>query len=90
MNLVSEEDLFLNLPEERRSDYKLLAGDLLSNKLFKDLMIEMRRTASVKMFYKSEVIDDILFGKAMLYTIDIMQKKIKSIESGNFEIIREL
>jgi hypothetical protein len=70
------------LPEERRNDYQLLAGDLLNNKLYKDLLVEMRRAASLKMFNESQVIDDILFGKAMLYTIQLMDNKLKLIKSG--------
>jgi len=70
------------LPEERRNDYQLLAADILSNKLYHDLLTEVRRSASVKMFNESQVIDDILFAKAMLYTIYLMDTKLKLIKSG--------
>lgn len=88
--MVAEEDLFKNLNEEQKSKYKLLAEDLLDNVLFDEILVEMRRVASVKMFNKSQVIDDIIFSKAMLYTVDILKKKVELLKLGDSNESRKI
>lgn len=83
LNLVTEEELFQNLNEEQKNRYRDLAIDLDDNVLFNDLLIEMQRVASFKMFNKSLVIDDIVFSKAMLLTIDVMRNKVKHLKNGD-------
>jgi len=43
------------------------------------LMDDMEYLAHQTMFQKSSSFDDMLFGKAMLYNIDILKKKIKNL-----------
>ena len=88
--MVTEDDLFQNLPNERKVDYQLMAETLLEDKLFQELLVELRRCASIKMFNHSQVIDDILFAKAMLYTIELMKNKLVLIKSGNFDGARQI
>ena len=53
--------------------------------VFKDSVIwnilkrELQLAANERMFDKSESIDDIIFGKAMLYNLDIIDKKLKNL-----------
>ena len=43
------------------------------------LMDDMRYLSNQTMYEKSESFDDMLFGKAMLYCIDVLDKKIKKL-----------
>jgi len=45
----------------------------------KMLMQEMKYVANKRIYQYSKTNDDILFGKAMLLTIDILEKKIDNI-----------
>ena len=43
------------------------------------LTAELQHEANRMMFEKSKTVDDLLFGKAVLYTIEVMKKKINQI-----------
>lgn len=78
LNSVTEEELFLNLSEEKSRDFALQAQDYIQKtSLFNQLLTEADRVASIKMFRKSKSIDDIRFAKAMLYSTDVLRKKAK-------------
>ena len=55
------------------------AQSLRHMEIWNQLQIEMKMVANRRMYDKGQVPDDILFGKAMLYTLDIMQKKVDSL-----------
>ena len=46
---------------------------------FKFLLDDMRYISNQIMFEKCQSYDDMMFGKAMLYTIDILEKKVKNL-----------
>lgn len=46
---------------------------------FKLLMDDMEYLAHQTMFEKSQSFDDVMFGKAMLYNIDVLKKKINNL-----------
>lgn len=46
---------------------------------FKLIMDDMKYLANETMFTKSSKFDDMLFGKAMLYVIDLLIKKINNL-----------
>lgn len=46
---------------------------------FKMLMQEMKYLSNKRMFEHSKTNDDILFGKAMLYAVDILESKVDNI-----------
>ena len=43
------------------------------------LSTELKYTANEMIYQKSKTVDDLLFGKAVLYAVDVMQKKIDQI-----------
>lgn len=43
------------------------------------LLKDMKLIANKKMYESSTTIDDVVFGKAMLYTLDVLDKKIDSL-----------
>lgn len=45
------------------------------------LLMEMKWLANQRIYFHAKDIDDILFGKAMLYTIDILEKKLKNLSN---------
>ena len=47
--------------------------------LFRKLMDSMRWTASEMMFQKSKNEQDMMFGKAVLYTLEVLERKIDNI-----------
>src|SRR5688572_1212914 len=47
--------------------------------IFQQLMTEMKHVANKRMYESSQSFDDMMFGKAMLYTIDVMEKKIDNL-----------
>lgn len=49
--------------------------------IWKVLLKEMQYAANQRMFEKSTSENDILFGKAMLYTIDILDRKIINLSN---------
>ena len=55
------------------------AKNLHANEMWKLLQNEMVYVANKKMFYDSSTTDDILAGKMVLWTLDVMQKKIDKL-----------
>ena len=55
--------------------------------IFKDSLIwnilrrELQLAANERMFDKSETIEDVVFGKAMLYNLDLIDKKLKNLST---------
>lgn len=47
--------------------------------IYKLLMDEMRVLANKKLYYDSKTEYDMLFAKAMLWTIDVLEKKLANI-----------
>lgn len=57
------------------------ANALSQSRALKLILADLEYLANQTMFEKSKTFDDMLFGKAMLYNIDILRKKITNLES---------
>lgn len=55
------------------------AKDIRSFPLYKILLDELKWAANKKMYFSSTVIEDMMAGKLMLYSIDILEKKIDNL-----------
>lgn len=80
LNGVTENELLKNLSQGKVSSLAIEARNYIhKDSLFNTLKTEMDRVASIHIFRKSDNLDDIMFGKAMLYTNDLWEKKIKRL-----------
>ena len=67
------------LPDAERDAIVADANAISSTFLYPLLMREMRVAAQKKMFETSTSWDEMLFGKACLYIVDIIEKKIDTL-----------
>lgn len=55
-------------------------ADIFKNSLIWNVLRrELQLAANERMFDKSQTIEDIVFGKAMLYNLDLIDKKLKNL-----------
>jgi hypothetical protein len=89
-NTVSEDDilrmrgtkLYIGdkmLTDGDRRSIKSGAVSIQSLETWKLLVKEMKYMSNKQMYENSSTVDDMIFGKAMLYTIDMMEKKIRNL-----------
>lgn len=64
-----------NRVKELQREAQYFKETLLYNQLMKD----MKYMANYQMYNNSKQYDDIVFGKATLWTIDVMEKKIDQL-----------
>jgi hypothetical protein len=89
-NAVTEDDYFYedavnkklmigNIPasDQKLKNFKAEAQFMLQSELYPQLLKDLQYTANKKMFINSNNVDDMIFGKAVLFCIDVMHKKIK-------------
>lgn len=77
LNAVTSEELLKNLTIGQANSLSIQAQDYIGeHSLFKVLKTEMDRVCEIHMFRKP---GDIEFGKAMLYTNDLWEKKIRRL-----------
>lgn len=55
------------------------AKSLKALEIWQVLLEEMKNVASKRILETSKTIEDIVFGKVMLYVIDVMEKKIENL-----------
>jgi len=67
------------LSKEMRDRLQDEAEMLENSYTLKFILEDMEYLANKTMFEKSSKFDDLLFGKAMLYTIDVLKKKIHNL-----------
>ena len=67
------------LPDETVQALQADAEKLKTSVALKLILDDMQYLAQQTMFDKSETFDDMLFGKAQLYVIDILKKKIQNL-----------
>ena len=58
-------------------------AQFLNSKLWKVLKIDIQYQANRAMFIKGEGKDDLVAGKLLLYTLDVIKTRLKSVEKGN-------
>lgn len=89
---LTEKDVLYSDPNTRKLYYKghLLTADEVSNlssqakslkeiSLMKILLDEMKYLACKKIYYDCQTDDDLKFGKAILWTVDVLEKKVDKI-----------
>lgn len=90
LKAVSVDDFLIGTAEALRYGDKVLskaekdefvsqAKVILSTKLWGIIVNEMRGAAYKKMFEKSEGWEDMTYGKALLYTLEVMEKKLDTL-----------
>jgi len=67
------------LSKAQTDNYKAQANTLKEMELFNDLLKQLKYNATQSIYYKSQNIDDIIFGKVILYVIELIEKKINAI-----------
>ena len=67
------------VPREMREQLAKEAYFIRSSATYKLLKKDMQFVAQQRMFDKSENFDDMLFGKAQLYVLDILDRKLKNL-----------
>lgn len=74
--------LYLEGEELSKEQQDVLASEsriLAQSRPLNLILREMKYLSNKQMFENSKTTDDMIFGKAMLYTIDIIEKKINSL-----------
>ena len=91
-NAVTEEDVLLykgnkfyvggmELPDSDSQDIISGAKGMKEMYIFQLLMKDMKNEANKAIYHKSKTMDDVNFGKAMLFTIDVIEKKIEHLSN---------
>jgi hypothetical protein len=68
-----------NLEEGQRKELAAQARFIKESDLWKRMLLETKRKAQQQMFEKSMSWDDMYFGKAMLYVIDMLDKRLEAL-----------
>lgn len=91
-NAVTEDDV-LRWDSQRKvfhvGDFTLPASDtkglseeakyIMSTSVWSYLVKDMKHQANVRMYERSTNVDDLVFGKAMLWNLEILEKKLKNL-----------
>lgn len=73
--MLGDKILTDNEANELANDAKFLKR----SRLWKLLIESMEYSANENLFQKSKTIDDMVFAKATLYTLDVLEKKVENI-----------
>lgn len=78
---VVEEDVipWRELSKEEQKAIIMESHFFLQSLLWERIVKSSKHKAQIQMFEKSQSWDDMYFGKAMLYVIDLMDKRIKAV-----------
>lgn len=74
------------IPSEVRNSLIEGAKAILAHEAWDILTKQMQLAANKRMYEESTSVDDMIFGKAMLYTIDVMQRKLYNLSNLNPEL----
>jgi len=81
----------VNLEKSQVDSLKLQAKDYLAkDSLFLVLMQELDRVGTIHLARKSLDMEDIRWAKAVLFTNDILKKKVKFLSEGMVEQARQI
>lgn len=64
---------------ELTKNYKAQARGMKEFTLYQDIISQLRYKATQSIYYKSGNIDDIIFGKVLLYVIELIENKINTL-----------
>jgi len=65
--------------EDQAREYKTQAIRIINSRVWKMLKQKMSYRSQELMFRKAKTTDDLFFGKAMLYNLDLMDKYLEKI-----------
>jgi hypothetical protein len=77
--MPTEPEIFEKLPEKNKKTLIQDAEIIKQTDLWNMLINEMKFIACKRMYDESKVWDDMLGGKFMLYTLDVIEKKINKL-----------
>ena len=82
---IIEEDIipWNRLSDDKKNQFASEARAILEMEYWKRMTDSVKWKAQMQMFEKSQSYEDMFFGKASLYVIDIIDKRIKSISEFN-------
>lgn len=67
------------LTPKQRKQLQADAEALRNNQVFILLYEELTKAAQRRMYLHAKEVDDLTFGKAMLYTLDLLEKSIRKL-----------
>jgi len=90
-NSVTEDDIFIvkgknvylkgvQIEQQVIKDISSQARIITELELYKLLLDELKYNANVKIYKKSVTQDDLLFSKAMLHTVEIIENKLEAMK----------
>lgn len=71
------------LTESESKNLGIEARTILKLGAYTKLQKSLQQTAQDMLFNKAKTVDDMLFAKAMLYTLDVMNTKLKNLSKLN-------
>jgi hypothetical protein len=85
LKALTEKDLinWANADDNKRKIYIEQAKEISKLKLYKDIMKHLKASSQEMMFTKSKSWEDMYFGKAMLYNIDLIEQFIETLSKKN-------
>ena len=80
---ITEEDVIplRDVPPGMKKELRAQAKFIRESDVWKRLVISIKAKAQEQMFVKSQSWDDMYFGKAVLYVIDLLDKRIEALSN---------
>lgn len=79
MFLLPEQKEYADLIQEQKDSFKLQANTIKGMPVYQWLMRDMQTEVQKVLFEKAEKEADLIAGKTMLYTIDVLRQKIDNL-----------
>jgi hypothetical protein len=67
------------LPEPKTRELANEARAILKFDVYNKMLLAMKATACEMMYLKSQTVEDLVFSKAVLYTLSVIDKKMRNI-----------
>lgn len=67
------------LTRQQAQDLSRFAESLQNSKLWKAITAKIRQQANKRMYEKSQNMNDLVFGKAMLYNLDVLEQFVERL-----------
>ena len=76
------------LPEKDAASIISGARALQTNRAFEEILKSLKLAANKRMYEKSKSDEDIVFGKATLWAVDVIERKVNNLSQINKQNIR--
>jgi phage pi2 protein 07 len=85
LKALTEKDLinWAKSDEEKQKMYISQASTIAKMQLYQDIMKHLKVVSQERMFAKSKSWEDMYFGKAMLYNVDLIEQFIETLRKKN-------